>query len=141
MATNPQRALEKWKARMAASATEAKEGVQGVQVAPTQLAAQAADKYIANVNRAFSEGRFQAGCGRVSLQDWQQAMITKGIPNMANGAQKISASSQKAMQDVIAFAQQVSSQIRAMPNVTEADADQRMLANVAAMRQYRAARR
>jgi hypothetical protein len=42
---------------------------------------------------------------------------------------------------VINFAKQVSAQIKNMPNVTEADADARMLANVAAMRQYKRGRR
>jgi len=141
MATNPARALEKWKARMAASAAEAKEGVNAVTTAPAQQAIQAKDKYIANVNRAFNEGRYESGLNGVTLQDWQQAMLTKGIPNMAAGAQKISPRAQRNLQDVIAFAQQVSQQIQSMPNVTEQDADARMLANVAAMRQYRAQRR
>lgn len=137
MATNPAATLKKWKQNSTNSQEAYKEGVSAVTVAPTQLAAAAVDKYQRGVNEAVSSGRFVNNLNAVSLSDWQTAAKEKGAANFINGVTKISARSAKAMADQQAYAEQVRQQIASMPNNTEADAEQRALAAIRLMREYK----
>lgn len=76
-----------WAARLGASGTKIKEGVLSVTTAPTEAALRQVDQYVAGVQRAVTDGRYQAGLRSVSLQDWQQDMVTKGLPRIGQGAQ------------------------------------------------------
>lgn len=81
----PDQIAAKWQRNSAAAGESIRAGVQAVQVSPMAQAAARQDAYLAGVQRAVSEGRWQAGLQRRSLQDWQQAVITKGIPRHAQG--------------------------------------------------------
>lgn len=59
-------------------------GAMAVQTAPGQLAAQAADKWLAKVTQA--KAKFAANVSAVSLQSWQQSYVNVGIPRVAQGA-------------------------------------------------------
>lgn len=77
--------LKKWKANLDGAQQYIKDGVNRVTVAPGQAAAAAADRMVAGVNAAVSSGMWQKRVSSVSLQDWQNAMINKGIPRVAQG--------------------------------------------------------
>jgi hypothetical protein len=49
-------------------------------------AADKADKYVAGVQRAVANGKFQAGLRRGSLESWKDAMIRKGESRLGTGA-------------------------------------------------------
>lgn len=76
----------KWQSRYAAAGEAMKQGAQAVTVSPTQKAIQAKDRYIAGVQKAFNEGRYEAGLSKVTLADWKQAYMDKGIANAQAGA-------------------------------------------------------
>ena len=63
-------------------------GVQAVTVAPTAAAAtdQAMQKYIAGVQQSVTSGKRAASLNAVTLQQWQQATISKGAPRLQSGA-------------------------------------------------------
>lgn len=86
MAT-PQQAAANWAAGMSGASTKLKAGVNAVTTAPTQLAAAAVDRQVAGVQHAAATGKTQRALQAVSLQQWQNAMITKGLPRIASGAQ------------------------------------------------------
>lgn len=75
-----------WQNGMANSGEKLKQGIMSVQVAPTQKAAQRIDAMVAGVIRAAQSGKTQAALNAVSLQDWQKAMIDKGLGRVAAGA-------------------------------------------------------
>lgn len=128
--------LEKWK-RNAAAATDAiKQGVQSVTTAPTALAAQQVNKYLNGVQQAVASGKFVNNLNKVSLGDWQQAMLGKGLRNYTNGIQNISPAAQKAMADQQNYADQVRQEIASMPKTTDADMEERALAAIRKMRAY-----
>lgn len=83
---NPADIAAKWSRNLQGSTQQIQTGVTGVTVSPTALAAKQADAYLMGVQSAVQDGKWQAGLNRVSLQDWQQAMITKGIPRIQQGA-------------------------------------------------------
>ena len=82
---NSQQWLDKWSRRLNASGPDIQSGVQRVTTAPGQLAAQAQDRMLAGVTDAITSGRWQRRVSAVPLQDWQSAMITKGIPRISQG--------------------------------------------------------
>lgn len=86
MAKNAADIASKWARNLGTSVNEIKAGVQAVTTSPTAQAAQRADAYLSGVQQAVSSGKWQAGLNRVTLQDWQNAMINKGLNRIAGGA-------------------------------------------------------
>ena len=85
MAT-PAQAAQAWQTGMQNSTQKITAGVNNVTVAPTQLAAAAADRMLMGIQRAVQSGKWQAGLQAVSLQDWKSAMLDKGVNRIASGA-------------------------------------------------------
>lgn len=86
MAKSAQAVAQKWSRNLGSASQAIQEGIAGVTVAPTQKAAERVNAYIAGVQRAVADGKFQSALRRVSLEDWKQAMLTKGVPRIASGA-------------------------------------------------------
>ncbi len=82
--TDPNAIAANWASRLGQSTTKITAGVQSTTVAPGAAAARQADVWAANVEAA--KAKWQKKVGAVSLQDWQTAMTTKGIPRIAAGA-------------------------------------------------------
>ena len=80
----PQQAAQKWSRNLASSGESIREGVQDVTQSPTAKAADRAEAYVAGVTRNVD--KWQRGLKKVSLEDWKQAMLTKGLPRIAAGA-------------------------------------------------------
>lgn len=113
--TTVQNAVAKWMRNTGAAAESVKAGVMAVTESPTAKAAQQADRYVAGVQQAVSSGKWQAGLNSVTLQSWQQSVITKGIPRMTQG---VAAAQQKVtnfMNQFLPFVQQAAQEVRAMP--------------------------
>ncbi len=87
MAYDPQAVAQKWANRLGASTADIQKGVQSVQVAPTTQAANRQQAYVDGVTRAANSGKWARGLNRVTLQQWQAAMVQKGLPRVGPGAQ------------------------------------------------------
>ncbi len=87
MALDPNAVAQKWANRLGAATADIQKGVQAVQQSPTAAAAQRQDAYVAGVQRAAANGKWARGLNRVSLQQWQQAMIQKGLQRVGPGSQ------------------------------------------------------
>jgi len=77
-------ATAKWLQNLSASQDRMTKGAQSVTRAPGLAAAAASDKWLAKVTQ--SKAKFAARVSSVSLQDWQNAYISVGIPRVAQGA-------------------------------------------------------
>lgn len=108
-----EQATAKWLARLSASGQQITDGVQGVQVAPGQKAAAAKDLWAQRV--AASKDKWARNVGRVSLADWQNAMITVGIPRIASGAQAKQGKVQDFMAKFLPYLDQGVAKVNAMP--------------------------
>lgn len=84
MASTPQEAAAKWRQNLSASTQAIQQGVQNTTVAPGQAAARQQAQYIAGVQA--SAQKWATNVSKVSLSDWQQSMIQKGLPRIAGGA-------------------------------------------------------
>lgn len=81
---NPTQAAQNWASRLGGATQAYTDGVNGVKVAPGQLASAAGDRWLANTQASLP--RFKANSAAVGLSAWQQAAVDKGAPRLASGA-------------------------------------------------------
>jgi hypothetical protein len=98
---------------MGASSTEIEAGVRRVTQPPGELAAAQVDAYIAGVQR--SRAKWVRNTSGVTLQQWQNAMINKGIPRISQGAQQAQGKVEQFMRDFLPYVDQGVQQIKSMP--------------------------
>lgn len=135
---DPASVAQKWSRNLASSTQSIRDGVMGVTVAPTQLAAQAVDRMVAGVERAAAEGKIQRGLQRVTLQQWQDATTNKGIPRIATGATAAIPRMQAFMSEWLPYMDQLKQRLTAMPR---GDLQQNIARMVAAVEHAAAFRR
>lgn len=75
---------ERWARNLAGSTERIKEGIMATSVAPGQAAARQKQVWAQNV--AASQDKWARNVGRVSLGEWQDAAINKGLARVAAGA-------------------------------------------------------
>jgi hypothetical protein len=86
MNQNAMEVARRWASRLGGSMESIRSGVQAVTVAPTERAARQQDAYLAGIQRAVTDGKYAAGLRRVTLADWQNAMLNKGLSRIGSGA-------------------------------------------------------
>ncbi len=109
---DPARAAQRWAQQMQNVASKVTEGVSQVVRSPTEAAAARQQAYVDGVQRAAQSGKWARGLRRVSLPQWQQAMIDKGIPRIASGA---TAAEPKVQQFLAEFLPHVASGVNSLP--------------------------
>lgn len=112
---NPAAVAEKWVAKLSAATKEITDGVTATQKNPMQLAKARADAYVDGVRLAVSEGRWQAGLDRVSLDDWKGAMLKKGVPIIAARAALAKNKYLRFITAFLQFQQGVAQELSSMP--------------------------
>lgn len=127
----------KWQQNLTNSTASIKAGVQAVTTAPGQAAAKAADKWQAKLQDPATKAKFAANVGKVSLADWQNAVINTGIGRIASGAAKGASKYGAFAQKFYPFLQNVKGQIDSMPSTTLEDNIARMTAQVRAVAQFK----
>src|SRR5690242_16434072 len=80
----PDEVAARWAQALAGSTERIKQGIQAVQVAPGQAAARQKQAWAQNV--AASQDKWAANVAKVSLQEWQDHAINKGVSRIASGA-------------------------------------------------------
>lgn len=111
-------AVQRWSERGAASGDRVTAGVNAVTESPMEKAAARKDAWMEGVRRAFNSGKYENNLRAVSLNDWKQAMLKKGVPNMQNGYQQGKAKFQRFMTEWLPYAQQISENVKVMPKGT-----------------------
>lgn len=109
-------ATNKWATAMAGATTAYTAGINGVQTAPGQLAAQASAKYLARVQARVAA--FEKNSAAVTLADWKTAAIDKGAPRLASGAAAAKTKVSAFQTSFFAYLKSGQSQINAMPTTT-----------------------
>lgn len=83
---NPATAATNWATGMANSGAKMTAGVNAVSEAPSVAAIAAIPRMVQGIQQAAADGRIATGLQRVTLQQWQQAMIQKGVARVSAGA-------------------------------------------------------
>lgn len=122
----PEEYAEKWNRRIKASTPDIQKGVERVTVNPASLAIAKKDKMRTNTLKAIDDGTWEAGLRKVTLEDWRQAFLTKGIGRISAGADGAMFKMQDFGAWVMARHATIGAKIKAMPDVTLEDNINRM---------------
>ena len=127
----------KWGKNTKAASDEMRKGIAAVTEAPGQKAAQAADKMRANLNRSLDDGTWQDRVASVTLEEWKDKMIRKGVPRVSAGVDAAAPKVQQFHQQLGDHQERINSTLDGMPNITLEDGISRMIAQVEGMSQFR----
>lgn len=109
----PDQAQAKWVRNTQAATQSVTDGVNAVSVAPGQKAAAQKQVWLAQLNA--SADKWARNVAAVSLGEWQQAMITDGIPRMQQGVQSKQAKYGQFAAKFFPYVAAGAAQIAAMP--------------------------
>lgn len=109
----PEQAAAKWSTRLQASTGDITTGVRNVTEAPGIAAARQKQLWVTRVTQ--SADKWARRVSAVSLQEWQTAMIDKGINRISGGATAAIPKVTAFMQDFLPYVDQGVQQIRSMP--------------------------
>jgi hypothetical protein len=123
MALDPNTVARKWSRNLAGATESIREGVNRVSVAPSEKAIRQAEVYLAGIQKAVAMQTWQNGLRRVSLQDWKDAILNKGLPRIAAGA---AAATDKMTQFLSEFLPYVEAGQRALESTPRGDFNQNM---------------
>lgn len=107
--------LQKWGTNLNAAGTYIKNGVSAVQTAPGVSAAAASDRMLAGVTASIQNGNWQRAVSGVSLQSWQNSMINKGIPRIAQGVTQAQANKVPQITALLSAVSSAAQQANALP--------------------------
>lgn len=133
---SPQVSAQKWSRNLAASGESIRAGVQSVREAPTAKAAQSLDKALANYTDAVTSGRMARALQDVTLPAWQNAMVTKGLPRIQQGAQQGQGNYESFAVKFYPVAQAASEEAKSLPNNNINDALERVRRVITRFKQY-----
>lgn len=126
MAKSASQVAQKWASRLGAATQAVKDGVQSVTVSPTSKAASQASAYLNGVQEAVSSGKWQRGLNRVSLADWQNAMLNKGVNRIATGATAAIPKMEQFQSQWLPYMDQLKAKLNSMPRGDKAANQARM---------------
>ena len=107
---DPNQVAATWAQRLASSGDRIAQGVNAVTVAPGQAAARQKAAYTAGVQA--SADKWATRVAAVPLGEWQQAMIQKGAPRIAQGAAQAEPKMAAFLGQFLPYVQQ---QVQALP--------------------------
>jgi hypothetical protein len=133
---NASAVAQSWVQGMQQATAKITAGVQATTQSPTAAAAAAVNFWQQQVSSPKAANNFVKGLNKVSLQDWQQAMLNKGVNRVGSGAAAAQSKFQTFMSAFLPFIQNVAAQVRAMPKTTLEDRIARMVAQVRGAAQF-----
>lgn len=123
----PEQFVEKHARRTKNALEDVKTGVMNVTESPTAKAAAKKNKMLQNVTAAINNGKWERGLRRVSLDEWKEKFINKGIARIPAG---IDASADKIRAfagELLSYEAQLQSKVHTMPDLTLEDSVNRMV--------------
>ena len=127
---NADQFVEKHARRLKGSVEDMRAGVERVTESPTAAAAAKKDKMRQNINAAIDSGKWERGLRRVPLDEWKSKMVNKGLSRVATGIDEAAPKVRAFAADFLPFLDNVTSQVRKMPDTTLEDNINRMTAQV-----------
>lgn len=132
-----QAVFAKWQQNATNAADRYVQGVQDTDKDIVQLAINAIPRMRTNVLAAIDDGRVANGLRKITTQGIKDAVAAKGKVAFTNGVAGAQTKFEASFAPLLTYIDGVKRQVAAMPNLTDADRDARMLKNVQLMRQYK----
>ena len=143
MAKNARDVMEKWSRNLANSGESMRAGIESVTESPTRKAAASLDNYREGVMRSLDSGKTKAAMEAVTLEDWQEAALEKGVAHATAAARSDRAKNAvlNFQEQFLPFVESVSDKVRKMPKGTLADGIARMVAQVEGVSKFKYTKR
>jgi len=122
----PEEFAEKHARRLKASTTDIRRGIENVTEAPTAKAAAKASKMHANLTEAVNSGKWARRLTAVTLEEWKEKALTKGLPRIAAGIDAAHDKQVRFATQLFAHENRVMSKIDGMPDLTLEDSISRV---------------
>lgn len=132
----PQQYADKWGNRLAGSATEITNGVNSVTDNPMTKAVAQQAKMKQNWNAAIDSGKWAQNTGNVTLAQWKDAMINKGVNRITAGATAGKPKFAAYMTEAIPVMNNLITTIEAMPKMNIQDSINRAAAWMQGMKAF-----
>lgn len=133
--TDANAVASKWQSRTSGAQQDYVDGVNNTQKDPTQLAINNQSRLLTNFQAAVNSGKWANRLRAVGKGGWQQA-VTDKANNFSTGVNAAQSKVAAAFAPLLQYENNLQQQVDAMPNVTDTDRENRMLAWVRGMRQY-----
>jgi len=136
MAKDPRKVADKWARRLAGATEDIRDGVQGVDVAPSQQAVKKKGKMRAKLLEAIDTGKWERNLLDVSLEEWRELMLA-GIDRIAGGAESKKGKMEKFMSKFLPYLERVKEEVNRMPDETFEQRLQKMIAMVRKLKEFK----
>jgi len=133
----PKEFQEKHARRLKASVEDMRKGVEKVTESPTAAAAKKQDKMRNNILESIDNGKWAAGLNRVTLSEWKEKMITKGITRVAGGIDGAAAKVEAFAADLLPHIDAGQTKVKNMSDVTLEDNITRMTTFIRHMSEFK----
>lgn len=133
--TDANAVASKWVSRTSAAQQDYVAGVESTSKDPTALAIQNQQRLLTNFQNAVNSGKWANRLRAIGKTGWQAAVTAKAN-NFSTGVNAAQSKVTAAFQPLLQYENSLQQQVDAMPNVTDSDRENRMLAWVRGMRQY-----
>jgi len=131
-----QAGAEKWRRRLQGATQDIAAGIQRVTENPAQKAIAKQSLLRDRFNASIDSGKWAKGLNRVTLNDWKQAAINKGVPRIAQGAADGESKYQAFAAQFYPYVESVQQEIDAMPKGSLEDSIARSTAAIRAMAKF-----
>ena len=128
---------EKHARRLKGAIDDMRKGVEGVTSSPTAKAASKADKMKANIVASIDSGKWAAGLNRVTLDDWKDKMINKGLNRVASGIDGAAGKVTAFATDFLPHIDKGLDNIKKLPDLTLEDSINRMTTFIRHMAKFK----
>lgn len=112
---SPQAVAKQWADRLASSGQKIREGVEGVTESPMDKAANRVDAWVQGVQKARDTGKYERGLRSVTLAQWKQAMLEKGLNRIGSGASAAVPKMQQFMSRFLPYVAQGQEMLKSRP--------------------------
>lgn len=136
----PDEFQEKHARRLKASIEDMRAGVQRVTQSPTEAAAAKKEKFRAGINQSIDDGSWERGLRRVTLEDWKDKMLTKGLGRVAAGIDAAAPKVREFAAELLPFQDRLKSTVEAMPDISLEDNISRMTSWIRGMAEFKRTR-
>ena len=107
--------VNRWKTGITQNTGRIREGVERVSTSPTIAAANAVDRMLANLMKSIQDGTWAAQLKKVSLEDWKQSTIGKGLERIASGVERVTDKQQAMAQKLLSAIDATLSEVNKTP--------------------------
>lgn len=133
---DPTKAADRWSSGLANAGTKYRDGVNGFQGNPMELAAANKQGWLNGIQEAAANGKWERGLRRNPASYWKEQCSNIGAQRLATGATKGKPKWQAFATQFFPFLQQVTDRVRAMPASTYEERKARAVAQMDGVHQF-----